>query len=169
MREFYSVYKQVTRNSMAYEHSYTITLDNNVSEKEAISYLLRTDLNFINPNKESRKQLLELIGIDKRYSKAYDLILIPGYTNLNKIIELENFDQITFVELKTTRKYLPNLPKGFFFGATQNEFDFAQLLGNRFQFCFVSINPNSPSYKLLSLVELENIIRTKRVQYQINL
>ncbi|CAM3952885.1 hypothetical protein FLAN108750_00985 [Flavobacterium antarcticum] len=154
---------------MAYERSYTITLDNNISEKEAINYLLRTDLNFLNPDKESRKRLLDLNGIDKKYSKAFDLILIPGFTNLNEIIELENFDQIIFIELKTTRKYLPNLPKGFFFGATQNEFDFAELLGSRFQFCFVSINPKSPSYKLLSLLELENIIRTKRIQYQINL
>ena len=154
---------------MAYAHSYTITLENNISEKEAINYLLKTDLNFINPDKESRKRLLEIIGIDKKYSKAYDLILIPGFTNLNEIIELENFDQIIFVELKTTKKYLPELPKGFFFGATQNEFDFAELLGNRFQFCFVSLNDKSLSYKLLSLNELESIIRTKRIQYQINL
>lgn len=113
---------------MAYSHSYTITLDNNISEKEAINYLLKTDLNFINPDKDSRKRILELIGIEKKYSKAYDLILIPGFTNLSEIIELENFDQITFIELKTTKKYLPELPKGFFFGATQNEFDFAEKL-----------------------------------------
>lgn len=154
---------------MAYDHSYTITLNNNVSEKEAIRYLLKPDFNFLNPDKESRKKILELVGIDKKFSKAYDLILIPGYTNLDEIIELKSFDQITFVELKTTRKYLPELPKGFFFGATQNEFDFASLLGQRFRFCFVSLHPNSTVYKLLTLDELNNIIRTKRIQYQINL
>ena len=154
---------------MAYSHSYTITIDNNISEKEAINYLLKTDLNFINPDKESRKRLLELINIDKKFSKAFDLILIPGFTSLFEIIELENFDQITFVELKTTKKFLPELPKGFFFGATQNEFDFAELLGERFKFCFVSLNPESLSYKLLSMEDLEKIIKTKRIQYQINL
>lgn len=154
---------------MAHTHSYTITLDNNVSEKEAINYLLKTDLNFINPDKESRKRILELIGIEKKYFKAYDLILIPGYTNLNEIIELENFDQITFIELKTTKKYLPDLPKGFFFGATQNEFNFAEKLGERFKFCFVSLHESSKTFKLITLTELEKIIRTKRIQYQINL
>ena len=154
---------------MAYQHSYTITLDNNNSEKEAINYLLNTDKNFLNPNKESRKKILEFLDIDRRYFKAYDLILIPGYTNLEEIIELENFDQITFIELKTTKKKLPNLPKGFFFGATQNEFDFAELLGNKFMFCFVSLHADSLSHCLLTLKDLENIIRTKRIQYQINL
>lgn len=154
---------------MAYQHSYTITLENNNSEKEAINYLLETDRNFLNPDKESRKKILELLSIDRKYYKAFDLILIPGFTNLQEIIELENFDQITFIELKTTKKFLPNLPKGFFFGATQNEFDFAELLGERFKFCFVSLHPDSLSYSLLTLTDLENIIRSKRIQYQINL
>ena len=154
---------------MAYEHSYTITLANNNSEKEAINYLLNTDKNYLNPDKESRKKILEFLGIDRKYFKAFDLILIPGYTNLEEIIELENFNQITFIELKTTKKKLPNLPKGFFFGATQNEFDFAELLGEKFKFCFVSIHPESLSHCLLSLQDLEEIIRTKRIQYQINL
>lgn len=154
---------------MAYSHSYKITLENNVSEKEAINYLLKTDLNFINPDKTSRKLIFESIGIDKKYSKSFDLILIPGFTNLVEIIELENFNQITFVELKTTKKYLPELPKGFFFGATQNEFDFAEKLGDRFKFCFVSLHDANKSFKLLSLKELENLIKTKRIQYQINL
>lgn len=154
---------------MAYKHSYTITLDNYNSEKEAINFLLQTDRNFLNPDKESRKKILELLSIERKYYKAFDLILIPGYTNLQEIIELKNFEQITFIELKTTKKFLPLLPKGFFFGATQNEFDFAEMLGDRFKFCFVSLHPESLSFKMLSLIELENIIRTKRIQYQINL
>ncbi len=40
---------------MGREHSYTITLDNNNSEKEAIQFLIDSDKNFINPDKESRK------------------------------------------------------------------------------------------------------------------
>lgn len=154
---------------MAYKNSYTITLDNNKSEKEAINYLLNTDENYLNPDKESRKKILEFLEIDRKYFKSYDLILIPGYTNLAEIIELENFNEITFIELKTTKKNLPHLPRGFFFGATQNEFDFAELLGEKFKFCFVSLHPKSLSHCLLSLKDLEEIIRTKRIQYQINL
>lgn len=154
---------------MASKKSYTITLDNNVSEKEALQYLIDSDLNFINPDKESRKVIMELLNIDSRYSRAFDLVLIPGHTNLEEVIELSNTDLITLVELKTTKKALPNLPKGFFFGATQNEFDLAEQLGDQYQFCFVSLHPDTLGYELMTVPELDKIIRTKRVQFQINL
>jgi hypothetical protein len=73
------------------------------------------------------------------------------------------------IELKCTRAFLPNNPKGFFFGATQNEFDFGERLGEKFRFCFVCLNEQSLSHALLSVPELEQIIRTRRIQYQINL
>jgi hypothetical protein len=78
-------------------------------------------------------------------------------------------DEILFIELKTTKKYLPENPKGFFFGATENEFNFAKLLGSRFRFCFVCLNDKSLSYSMLTIDELEKIIRNKRIQFQINL
>jgi len=108
---------------MARKHSYTITIDNNTSEKEAIQFLVDSDKNFINPDKESRKTIMELLKIDKKFSRAFDLILIPGHTNLEKIIELDQTSDIILVELKTTKKRLDNNPRGFFFGATENEFD----------------------------------------------
>jgi hypothetical protein len=154
---------------MASNKSYTITLNNNISEKEALKYLLESDENFINPDKESRKLVMELIGIDKRFSRSFDLILIPGKTNLSSIINLEKTDDIILVELKTTKKKLINLPSGFFFGATQNEFDLASILGDKYVFCFVSLHSESKGYKMLSLFELNKIIKTKRIQFQINL
>lgn len=154
---------------MASEKSYTITLSNNVSEKEALQFLIDSDKNFINPDKESRKVIMELLNIDKRFSRAFDLILIPGHSNIEEVIDLKETDQITLIELKTTKKKLENNPSGFFFGATQNEFDLAESLGDKYKFCFVSLHPESLSYKILSVPELEKIIKTKRVQYQINL
>jgi hypothetical protein len=154
---------------MARKHSYTITIDNNTSEKEAIQFLVDSDKNFINPDKESRKTIMELLKIDKKFSRAFDLILIPGHTNLEKIIELDQTSDIILVELKTTKKRLDNNPRGFFFGATENEFDLAKKFEDKFRFCFVSLHPESKSYKLLTLGELNNIIKTKRIQYQINL
>lgn len=112
---------------------------------------------------------MELLKIDKKFSRAFDLILIPGHTNLEKIIELDQTSDIILVELKTTKKRLDNNPRGFFFGATENEFDLAKKFEDKFRFCFVSLHPESKSYKLLTLGELNNIIKTKRVQYQINL
>jgi hypothetical protein len=62
---------------MASQQSYTITLSNNISEKEALQYLIDSNENFINPDKESRKTIMELLNIDKKYFKSFDLILIP--------------------------------------------------------------------------------------------
>ena len=153
---------------MANNHSYTITLDNNKSEKEALAFLVESDVNFLNPDKESRKIIMDMLGVDKRFSRAFDLILIPGYTNLEQVIELNKIDDIILVELKTTKK-LVNLPNGFFFGATESEFDLARQLGDRYKFCFVSLHKESHGFALLTLDELNKIIKTKRIQYQINL
>jgi hypothetical protein len=99
------------------------------------------------------------------------MVYIPRFAE--KVITQEAIetyiDEITLVELKTTKKFLPENPKGFFFGATQNEFDFGERLGDKYRFCFVCLHPDSPSYAMLSVPELEAIMRTKRVQYQINL
>ncbi|WPO77120.1 hypothetical protein [Flavobacterium sp. KACC 22761] len=154
---------------MANKFSYTITISNNKSENEALEFLVASNSNFIKPDKESRKLLLELLGIDKKYSRAFDLILIPGHTNLEKIIEIRNLEDITLIELKTTKKKLTNLPFGFFFGATESEFSLATQLGSKYKFCFISLHSESSNYVLLTLEELNKIIKTKRIQYQINL
>ncbi len=154
---------------MANNHSYTITIDNNKSEKEALSFLLSSENNFINPDKESRKKIMSLLSIEKKYSRAFDLVLIPGHTNLEKIILFEKIEDIILIELKTTKKKLVNNPHGFFFGATESEFNLATKLGEKYKFCFVSLHPESKGFSLLSLRELNKIIKNKRVQYQINL
>ncbi|QTN38696.1 hypothetical protein HZ996_05855 [Cryomorphaceae bacterium] len=107
--------------------------------------------------------------IDKKFSRAFDLVQVEGHNSLENVIKVEEKSKITLIELKTTKKKLPNNPRGFFFGATENEFDLARLMGRQFKFCFVSLHPESLGYKLLTLEALESIIRTKRIQYQINL
>jgi hypothetical protein len=89
---------------LASNQSYTITLDNNKSEKEAIDFLMKSDASFISPDKLSRKKLLEVFNIDSKYARAFDLILIPGHTNLEEVIELKSLENVTFIELKTTKK-----------------------------------------------------------------
>ena len=128
---------------MANNHSYTITLDNNKSEKEALIFLIESDDNFINPDKESRKIIMEMLDIDKKFARAFDFILIPGHTNLEQVIKLKNNNEITLVELKSTKKKLINLPSGFFFGATESEFALARQLGEQYKFCFVSLHKES--------------------------
>ncbi len=156
---------------MSNSHSFVITLSNNITEKEGIKHLIENHKGFFGIDKMSKKDILSNLNLDKKYARAFDLIYIP---NLDKV-EYDStslkthFDDIILVELKTTKKFLPNNPKGFFFGATENELNFARELGDKFRFCFVSLHKESLSFALISLSELEAIIRNKRVQFQINL
>lgn len=152
---------------MAYEHSYNATLKNNRTENQAVGFLLSQDARFRVPTKEERKRILQILNLPVTFSRAFDLVLFPApYAGEINDITLAD---TKLVELKTTKKPLPNNPDGFFFGATENEFDLARRLGDRYRFCFVSLHEESKGYALLTLEELEGRIKTKRIQYQINL
>jgi hypothetical protein len=156
---------------MSRKHSFTLTLSNNITEKEGVLFLLDNHTGFFKIDLETKKELLDLLKIERRYLQSFDLIYVPDM--VGKSID-SNFlktylEDIIFVELKTTKKYLPENPKGFFFGATENEFNFGKILGNKFLFCFVTLNEKAPSFVLLTIEELDNKIRNKRIQYQINL
>lgn len=153
---------------MASKHSYTMTLKNNETEREGINFLLEQDKTFINPDSKTRKEILEMFETDKRYYRAFDLIKIKKRTEGTESIEISK-ENILLIELKTTQKELKNNPNGFFFGATESEFELATKLEENYRFCFVSLHKNTKSYKLVSLKELNSIIKRKRIQYQINL
>ena len=151
---------------MAGVGSYTSTLRNNGTESEGLAFLFAQDPKFIRLDKSGRKRMLELFDLAPTFSRAFDCVFFTG-DGLKPISEMSR-EEVILVELKTTKKKLLDNPKGFFFGATHNEFDLAKKLGDRYRFCFISLHPESLSYKLLSLAEVNKIIRTKRLQYQIN-
>ena len=156
---------------MSRKHSFEITLSNNTTEKEGFTFLLSKNNGFFEADKKSKLEILEILQLDRRYSRSFDLVYIPQLNtpHLSSNIIRTYFDDIILVELKTTKKFLPDNPKGFFFGATEKEFDFAKKIGNKFRFCLVCLNEKSPSFVLLTLQELEEKIKIKRIQYQINL
>lgn len=156
---------------MSRKHSFKLTLSNNVTEKEGINYLIENHTGFFKIDLETKKELLDKLQISYKFLQSFDLIFVPellGQVVNKKFINIY-LEDIIIVELKTTKKFLPENPKGFFFGATENEFNFGKLLGDRFRFCFVCLNEKSLSYAMLTIVELEKIIRNKRIQFQINL
>ncbi len=153
---------------MASNKSYYLTRLNNKTEKDGIDYLVENDSCIWSVQGEDKKNLMDLFGINKRFNRSFDLIRIEGTDNSQKLKLTDEID-ITFIELKTTKKYLKDFPRGFFFGATENEFQLAKELGNKYKFCFVSLHENSQKHCYLSLEEVEKIIKTKRIQYQINL
>ncbi len=156
---------------MSRKHSFILTLSNNITEKEGVNYIIENHTGFFKIDLSTKKELLDLLEISHKFLQSFDLIYIPDM--VDKIISsdyLQTYlEDIILVELKTTKKYLPENPKGFFFGATENEFNFGELLGEKFRFCFVCLNEKSPSISLLTIPELEKRIRNKRIQFQINL
>ena len=133
----------------------------------AIDVLLSSDPQFRKPTTQEKKDILKRLNLSANFTRAFDLIKlpqVPGAAILNISV-----GEIILIELKTTRKKLVNNPSGFFFGATENEFKLANLLRNQYYFCFLSLHPESTKYVMLTSEELSSKIRTKRVQYQINL
>ena len=153
------------------DQSFTITRKNNATEKEGIQYMESLNKGFFFVNSYERKRILELLDQPKNFARSFDMVLVPRLAGAELSIEAieTHIGEVTLIELKCTRAFLPNNPKGFFFGATQNEFDFGERLGSKFSFCFVCLNPNARSHALLSVPELGQIIRPRRIQYQINL
>ncbi len=156
---------------MSRKHSFILTLSNNVTEKEGVNYLIENYTGFFKIDLATKKQLLDLLKIDHRFLQAFDLIYVPEMVGkvADKDFIQTYLEDIILVELKTTKKYLPENPKGFFFGATENEFNFGKILGDRFRFCFVSMNEKGSSFSLQTIQELEARIKNRRIQYQINL
>jgi hypothetical protein len=156
---------------MSRKNSFVLTLSNNVTEKEGINFLIENYTGFFKIDLATKKELLDLLKIEHRFLQAFDLIYVPEM--VGKVVDSGfiqiYLDDIILIELKTTKKYLPENPKGFFFGATENEFNFGKILGSRFRFCFVSLNEKGSSYAFLTLEELEGMIKNRRIQYQINL
>ena len=154
---------------MARAHSFIITLSNNRTESEGLDLVLSQSRDLFVPDKDGRKQILELLGLKKEFSRAFDLIRVTGANADSNTLPISNPKDITLIELKTTKKRLPDNPYGFFFGATENEFNLAELMGIQFNFAFVCLHPDYHSVKFLTLAELKPLIQQKRTQFQVNL
>jgi hypothetical protein len=151
---------------------------NRVVEKAGLQDVLLKDPRFQAPSTETKKALLKALGLGdtKLYGpQSFDAIMLPQATELIDQTTLPRYlEQIVLVEMKTTKKPIKDATlAGFFFGATQREYDLAAKLGDKFRFAFVVLNSANAYGKsfavLLTLSELEHRTRAKRIQYQINL
>lgn len=126
-----------------------------------------------------KKLILTHLGFEGRLpTRSFDLVFTQlPFNQLTEDNVDDHLKDLTLIELKSTenkkRAVRDESLRGFFFGATENEFRIARKLGERYKFAFVVLSSNNdlgkPFYVLLSLEELEAKIRTKRMQYQINL
>jgi hypothetical protein len=150
---------------MASAHSFIITLSNNKTESEGLEMVLQTSNDLFRPDWEGRQRIIEVLGLKKTFMKTFDLVRVAGTKSAEGFLSIKNSDDIKLIELKTTKKRLPNNPHGFFFGATANEFELAEILGPKFNFAFVCLHPDCPSVKFLTLSQLEPLVRQKRTQF----
>ena len=151
---------------------------NRVVEKAGLQDVLLKDPRFQAPSTETKKALLKALGLGdtKLYGpQSFDAIMLPQATELIDETTLPRYlEQIVLVEMKTTKKPIKDAGlAGFFFGATQREYDLAAKLADKFRFAFVVLNSanayGKPFAVLLTLSELEHRTRAKRIQYQVNL
>jgi hypothetical protein len=151
---------------------------NRVVEKAGLHDVLLKDPRFQAPSTETKRHILRALGLgdSKLYGpQSFDAIMVlPDAPIITTANLADHLGQTVLIEIKTTKKPIrgPNLA-GFFFGATQREYDLAEKLGDRFRFAFVVLNSDNifgkPFAVLLSLNELEVRTRSKRIQYQVNL
>ncbi len=151
---------------------------NRIVEKAGLHDVLLKDPRFQAPTTDTKKALLNALGLGdtKLYGpQSFDAIMLPEAGTIVEESTLSlHLEQITLVEMKTTKKPIKDASlAGFFFGATQREYDLAAKLGDRFRFAFVVLNSantyGKPFAVLLTLKELELRTRSKRIQYQVNL
>lgn len=123
----------------------------------------------------TKKRILELFMVSGAFRpQSFDAVMTAEpFPALNLDNVEEHFAQLTLVEMKTTRAAIRNAAlNNFFFGATDNEFQLAKALKDRYVFAFVVINDNNdygrPFFVLLTLEQLQARVRTSRIQYQIN-
>lgn len=123
----------------------------------------------------SKKRILELFMVSGAFRpQSFDAVMTAQPVSALGLDNIEDhFAQLTLVEMKTTRAAIKNAAlNNFFFGATDNEFQLAKALKDRYVFAFVVLNEDNdygrPFFVLLTLEQLQARVRTSRIQYQIN-
>jgi hypothetical protein len=147
---------------------------NKRTEKEGVSLLLR-DSRFQLVSLATKRRILELIGVSGSFgTQTFDLVMTPAVVPpITPETVDDHFPTLTLIEMKTTKGAVTDQAlRGFFFGATQREYTMAEELGSRYCFAFVVLNETNvfgkPFAVLLTLEEVEQRTRARRVQYQVN-
>jgi hypothetical protein len=127
----------------------------NQTAKKAARILLQSNSGFVLPN--ASQKLLLLVELAKRnvviYGKAFDILKLSGNVDLDDPIAIgRNLEKITFCEIKSSNRKLPDDFKGYFFALTGAELLVAQNLKHRFKFILVNIQTGT--HLELSLQEL---------------
>lgn len=159
---------------MSRSASYNKTLSNNQTEDEVLLVVLRSDPRYQLVDTKTRSKILDILGLRPEFtSRVFDLIRTSKPLPPLTVDTVANFmEGLVLVEVKSTQAPIVDESlHGFFFGATDNEYRIAKLLGTRYLFAFVVLRPSgkrSPFFVPLNLEDVEARTKTKRMQYQVN-
>ena len=137
--------------------------------------LLLEDARFQAIDTPTKRLIIERLPVQGEFGvQTFDAVMTPEPRGPLTIDNIESqLADLRLVEMKTTKKAIKdeNL-NGFFFGATEREYAMARALGDKYVFAFVVLNDdnvhNRPFFILLTLEQVEQRTRAKRIQYQVN-
>ena len=147
---------------------------NRQTENAGLNVLLR-DGRFQAIDRLTKAQILTEFGASGAPVQAFDAIMTEQPVGpLTALTFGNHLNTLRLVEMKTTRKPIQDdRLEGFFFGVTESELKLAEKLGDRYLFAFVVLNPENvfgtEFYVLLTKMQLDARIRSKRIQYQVTL
>ena len=155
------------------EAQFQKSLKNIQTEKAGLRYLL-ADPRIQKADMPTKQEILRLIRADGNFGpQTFDAVMTPIPMPPLTAATIEAvFPELRLIEMKTTRKPIKDASlNGFFFGATEREYELATLLGERFLFAFVVLNSQNayghPFAVLLPLSEVARRTRSRRTQYQV--
>ena len=144
------------------------------TESDGLSVLLE-DKRMQALDLSTKKRILELFLVSGAFKpQTFDAVMTSAPAPPLTVDNIEeHLSDLTLIEMKTTRAPIRNAAlNSFFFGATDNEFQMAKALKDKYAFAFVVLNDDNdyghPFFVLLTLEQLQARTRTSRIQYQIN-
>ena len=142
-------------------------------EREGLLLLLR-ERRIQSLDLATKRAVIQQLPVGAFGIQTFDAVMTPSPV---EPITTENLhrhiDRMLLLEMKTTKKPIKNAAlNGFFFGATEREYEMARVLGDRYRWAFVVLNDRNdygrPFFVLLSLDDVTRRTRAKRVQFQVN-
>ena len=156
------------------EHKFIKSGLNAKLERRAHDFVL-LDRRFQKPGSAVKQAVLDGFGAEGSFTHhSFDLVMttspVEGLTVDNVARHL---DALKVVEVKSTRKAIRNKAlNGFFFGSSATQYELSRALGDRAIWAFVVLNDandyGKPFFTLLTLAQVEERTRSKRVQFQVN-
>ena len=156
------------------ETKFRKSLSNKRTENSGLVLLL-SDARFQLLDLATKRRVLEMLPVSGEWgTQTFDAVMTPEPAEPLTITNIDRqFDVLTLVEMKTTKKPIKTTSlNGFFFGATDREYQMARALGDKYKFAFCVLNDQNdyghPFFVLLTLAQVETRTRAKRLQYQVN-